>query len=84
MDVPIDWRVTLLANAPNPKGILRSRAIGEPPLLMGCSVFFAIRNAIATLPIQGRFQFDSPATVTNIVNTLAKAGAYTQKHLQLQ
>jgi xanthine dehydrogenase molybdopterin-binding subunit B len=82
MDVPIDWRVTLLANAPNPQGILRSRAIGEPPLLMGCSVFFAIHNAMSSLPISGRFQFDSPATVSKIVNTLSKVGAYQTLPLQ--
>jgi len=84
MDVPIDWRVTLLPNAPNPKGILRSRAIGEPPLLMGCSVFFAIRSALAAGPIKGRFQFDSPATVMNIVKTLSAAGTYQPQNLPLQ
>jgi xanthine dehydrogenase/oxidase len=80
MDIPIDWRVTLLANAPNPKGILRSRAVGEPPLLMGAAVFFAIRTAIAQarsqFSISGRFLFDSPATVANVVKTLAREGVY--------
>lgn len=74
MDVPIDSRVTLLANAPNPAGILRSRAVGEPPLLMGCAALFAIRYAInaarSQFGIKGRFSLPSPATVGNIMQCL--------------
>lgn len=30
-DIPIEFNVTLLKNAPNPLGVLRSKAVGEPP-----------------------------------------------------
>ncbi len=45
-DIPIDLRVTLLKNAPNPFGVLSSKASGEPPLAAAACVFTAVRDAI--------------------------------------
>ncbi|XP_014254822.1 xanthine dehydrogenase-like [Cimex lectularius] len=45
-DIPIDFRVSLRKNAPNPFGVLRSKATGEPPFCLSCSVLFSIRNAV--------------------------------------
>ncbi|ODM86666.1 Xanthine dehydrogenase/oxidase, partial [Orchesella cincta] len=45
-DIPEDLRVTLLKDAPNPLGILRSKATGEPPLCSSVCVLFALKNAI--------------------------------------
>ncbi|CAH1401638.1 unnamed protein product [Nezara viridula] len=45
-DIPIDFRITLRKNAPNPTGVLRSKATGEPPLCLSCSIVMALRNAI--------------------------------------
>ncbi|EGD72878.1 hypothetical protein PTSG_04607 [Salpingoeca rosetta] len=45
-DIPIDFRVNLLKNAPNPVGVLRSKASGEPPTCMASSVVFAVKQAI--------------------------------------
>lgn len=48
-DLPPDFRVTLLENAANREDtIYRSKAVGEPPLMLGLSVFHAIRDAIAS------------------------------------
>ena len=48
-DLPVDFRVQLLQNAANREDtIYRSKAVGEPPLMLGLSVFHAIRDAIAT------------------------------------
>lgn len=47
-DLPVDFRVQLLANAANREDtIYRSKAVGEPPLMLALSVFHAIRDAIA-------------------------------------
>jgi hypothetical protein len=46
-DIPEDLRITLLKNAPNPDGILRSKAVGEPVVASGVVVLLALRNAIA-------------------------------------
>ena len=47
-DCPDDLRVELFENAAHVDTIMRSKAVGEPPLLLGFSVFFAIRDAIAS------------------------------------
>eukprot|EP01147_Barroeca_monosierra_P002142 gene2142-5172_t len=45
-DIPIDLRVDLLKNAPNPVGVLRSKASGEPPTCMASSIVFSIKQAV--------------------------------------
>ncbi|GAU94198.1 hypothetical protein RvY_06020 [Ramazzottius varieornatus] len=67
-DIPADFRVQILKNAPNPVGVLRSKVVAEPPLCMTCSVVFALRNACDAARQEigkGRewFQLDAPMTV---------------------
>ncbi|XP_011061244.1 PREDICTED: xanthine dehydrogenase/oxidase-like isoform X2 [Acromyrmex echinatior] len=45
-DIPEDFRVSFRRNAPNPFGVLRSKATGEPPLCMAFVIPIAIRNAL--------------------------------------
>ena len=47
-DIPQEWNVSLLKDVEweNLRTIQRSRGVGEPPLFMGSSVFFAIRDAL--------------------------------------
>ena len=48
-DLAPEFNVQLLQNAANREDtIYRSKAVGEPPLMLGISVFHAIRDAIAT------------------------------------
>lgn len=46
------------------------QAVGEPPLFLASSVFFAIRDAVesarAEIGLTGLFQFNSPATAERI------------------
>lgn len=46
-DIPAEMNVSLLRSAQNPRAVYSSKAVGEPPLFLASSVFFAIRNAIA-------------------------------------
>jgi xanthine dehydrogenase large subunit len=48
-DTPPDFRVNLFKNRNAEDSIHRSKAVGEPPLLLPFSVFFAIRDAIASV-----------------------------------
>jgi xanthine dehydrogenase large subunit len=48
-DCPADFRVRLFENANVADSIHRSKAVGEPPLLLPFSVFFAIRDAISAV-----------------------------------
>ena len=63
-DMPRDFRVRLLADAPNPKQTIgRSKAVGEPPFMLAISVREAIRDAVAAFGPGGRqVRLSSPAT----------------------
>ncbi|KAK3581556.1 hypothetical protein CHS0354_031896 [Potamilus streckersoni] len=65
-DIPVDFRVNLLKNAPNPLGVLRSKAVGEPPMCMSCSVLFAAKHAVESARQEigqlDYFRLDGPAT----------------------
>jgi xanthine dehydrogenase large subunit len=47
-DLAPDFRVELMQSNPNPEDtIYRSKAVGEPPLMLALSAFLAIRDAVA-------------------------------------
>ena len=46
-DAPDVFHVELLADASNPKAIHGSKAVGEPPFMLGIGVVTALRHAIA-------------------------------------
>jgi xanthine dehydrogenase large subunit len=56
-DCPADFRVKLFDNVNVEDTVYRSKAVGEPPLLLPFSVFFAIRDAISSV---GGHQVDPP------------------------
>ncbi|XP_071116536.1 uncharacterized protein [Haliotis cracherodii] len=66
-DIPIDFRIQFLKNAPNPRGVLRSKSVGEPPLCMAASALFALKHAIeaarSEISKDTFFPLDGPATV---------------------
>ncbi|MEW5315300.1 MAG: hypothetical protein WDW38_006740 [Sanguina aurantia] len=65
-DIPIDFRVSLLTDAPNVRAVHSSKAVGEPPFHLGASVFFALKEAVYSAREDaghpGWFQLDAPAT----------------------
>uniref|UniRef100_A0A0N4ZXA3 xanthine dehydrogenase n=1 Tax=Parastrongyloides trichosuri TaxID=131310 RepID=A0A0N4ZXA3_PARTI len=69
-DVPRHFNVKLLKGSSNKMAIFSSKAVGEPPLFLGSSAFFAIKEAIKAYRkdhgITGYFRMDSPATPENI------------------
>jgi len=46
-DVPQDFRITVLENSDNQQNIHSSKAVGEPPLLLGVSVWAAAKMALS-------------------------------------
>ncbi len=69
-DVPPDFRVHLLDNAPNRKEtVFRSKAVGEPPLMLAISVWLALRDAVAACDPTGSkpILLDAPATPERIL-----------------
>ncbi|XP_043271749.1 xanthine dehydrogenase isoform X2 [Venturia canescens] len=69
-DIPQEFNVSLLKNASNPRAVYSSKAVGEPPLFLACSAFFAIKEAIKAARndanITRLFRLDSPATAARI------------------
>eukprot|EP00117_Sycon_ciliatum_P032245 scpid13149/ scgid2110/ Xanthine dehydrogenase/oxidase; Xanthine dehydrogenase; Xanthine oxidase; Xanthine oxidoreductase len=69
-DIPKEFNVALLRSAPNERAVYSSKAIGEPPLFLASSVFYAIKDAISAARsdagLTGVFRLDSPATVERI------------------
>lgn len=45
-DIPKDFRVKLLENVPNKNTIRKSKAVGEPPFILGLSTWFAVYDAL--------------------------------------
>ena len=68
-DRPADFRMRLLENAPNrEETIHRSKAVGEPPLMLAISVFRAISDAIASVANYRMMpRLDAPATPERIL-----------------
>jgi xanthine dehydrogenase large subunit len=69
-DLAPDFRVELMQSNPNPEDtIYRSKAVGEPPLMLALSAFHAIRDAIAT-DDDPTPDLRAPATPESILNAI--------------
>lgn len=66
-DVPADFRVALFNNANREETIYRSKAVGEPPLMLAISVFAAIADALHSLAPGKSVPLDAPATPESIL-----------------
>jgi xanthine dehydrogenase/oxidase len=82
--IPLQMNVSLLKESGNPMAIYSSKGIGEPPMLLSCSVFFAIQSAISAARqeagLPSEFVFDSPATAQKIRLACPKLNQpYTKK-----
>lgn len=69
-DIPQEFNVSLLKGAPNPRAVYSSKAVGEPPLFLACSAFFAIKEAIKAaredMNIKKILKLEAPATAARI------------------
>lgn len=78
-DCPEDFRVRLFENRNVEDSIHRSKAVGEPPLLLPFSVFFAIRDAISSVGgHKVNPPLNAPATCEAILNAVAAVEAATR------
>jgi xanthine dehydrogenase large subunit len=75
-DMPADFRVNLFRNRNPEDSIHRSKAVGEPPLLLPFSVFFAIRDAVASVAdYKVNPPLDAPATGEAILKAVGATRA---------
>ncbi|MCK5882599.1 MAG: molybdopterin-dependent oxidoreductase [Bacteriovoracaceae bacterium] len=59
---PEDIEIKALDTAPAENAIFGSKAVGEPPLMYGFSVYFALQNAIRAFNSNGELKCKSPMT----------------------
>jgi len=72
-DLAPDFRVELMQSNPNPEDtIYRSKAVGEPPLMLALSAFHALRDAIATEECPTP-DLQAPATPESILHAIQVA-----------
>jgi xanthine dehydrogenase large subunit len=74
-DCPEDFRVRLFDNANVEDSIHRSKAVGEPPLLLPFSVFFAIRDAISSV---GDHEINPPLSAPATSEEILKAVEFVE------
>src|SRR3990167_5029845 len=68
-DMPLDLRVKLVENRKNPEDtVFHSKAVGEPPFMLGIAVWCAIKDAVASLAdYKVQPNIDAPATPERVL-----------------
>jgi xanthine dehydrogenase large subunit len=75
-DVPEHFKIMLWDGANREETVYRSKAVGEPPLMLAISVFAAIADAIHSLDMGVPVPLDAPATpeaILRAVQAVAKS-----------
>ena len=71
-DTPREFNISFIENHSNIKNIRASKAVGEPPLLLGLSVWCAIKDAIYQTGLKDTSALAIPATNEAIIMQLSK------------
>ncbi|MEQ7919456.1 xanthine dehydrogenase molybdopterin binding subunit [Xanthomonas sp. WHRI 1810A] len=68
-DMPLDLRVKLVENRKNPEDtVFHSKAVGEPPFMLGIAAWCAIKDAVASLAdYKHQPKIDAPATPERVL-----------------
>lgn len=70
-DIPNDFRTTIFKNDNQEDTIYRSKAVGEPPLMLAISAFLAIRDAVASVGSANCLPpLMAPATPENVLKAI--------------
>ena len=68
--MPDDMAVKFLEPEDNPYGPLGAKAVGEPPLMYGIGVYFALRNAMKAFRPDAALTLDTPMTPERLLLAL--------------
>ncbi len=68
-DMPLDLRVKLVENRKNPEDtVFHSKAVGEPPFMLGIAAWCAIKDAVASMgDYRHQPKIDAPATPERVL-----------------
>lgn len=65
--VPKEMAIHFLATQKDNLAILRSKAVGEPPLMYGIAAYFALRNAMKAFNPFANIPYDAPMTPEKVL-----------------
>ncbi|MFZ1748994.1 MAG: molybdopterin cofactor-binding domain-containing protein, partial [Saprospiraceae bacterium] len=68
--VPKEINIDFLNTDHDNLAILKSKAVGEPPLMYGIGAFFAVRNAILAYNPDAKIPYDAPITPEKVLMAL--------------
>lgn len=73
-DMPLDFRVKLVESRKNPEDtVYHSKAVGEPPFMLGIAAWCAIKDAVASVAdYQYQPDIDAPATPERVLMGIEK------------
>ncbi|MGI9305843.1 MAG: xanthine dehydrogenase molybdopterin binding subunit [Gammaproteobacteria bacterium] len=71
-DIPPDFRVALYDGANRENTVFRSKAVGEPPLMLAISAWAALEDAVRACG-GGAFSLDAPATPERVFTAVQDA-----------
>lgn len=71
-DIPREFNIELIENHSNTQNVMRSKAVGEPPLLLSASVWSAVKNALSFRSKNKLPHITSPATNEVILMELSR------------
>lgn len=80
-DMPIDLRVRLVENRKNPEQtVFHSKAVGEPPFMLGIAAWCALKDAVASLgDYRLHPRLDAPATPERVLMAIQQIRAATRQ-----
>ena len=71
-DLPTEFNVATFDNADNVQNIRSSKAVGEPPLMLGISVWAAVKNALSYVRPNRDVDLSLPATGEEVLRCLTE------------
>jgi xanthine dehydrogenase large subunit len=74
-DAPPDFRTRLHMRPNATESVYRSKAVGEPPLMLAISVYSAILDAVHAVKPGGQARLEAPCTPESILNAIDSLGA---------
>jgi xanthine dehydrogenase large subunit len=76
-DVPEVFNVATFDNSDNVRNVYRSKAVGEPPLMLAIAVWAAAKNALAYISRSSSAELRLPATGEEMLRCLTQAKSET-------
>jgi xanthine dehydrogenase large subunit len=77
-DVPEVFNVGTFDNNDNVRNVYRSKAVGEPPLMLAISVWAAVKNALSYVSGEAASELRLPATGEEILRCLTRGAVSRQ------